>query len=213
VDGAFGLWARVSPELAGSIRGVELADSWATDAHKMLNTPYDAGFGIVRDAAAHTGAMDISATYLVQAEGARDPSRFVPELSRRARGTPIYATIRALGREGVREMIEGCCANARRMRDLITKRAGVTCLNEVVFNQAIFRFAAPGTPGDGAAGDATTTRVATRVRESGECWVQSSQWRGRTVMRFSVSDRATTPADIERAAAAVLKAYDEETRA
>jgi len=213
VDGAFGLWARVSPQLAGSIRGVELADSWATDAHKMLNTPYDAGFGIVRDAAAHTGAMDISATYLVQAEGARDPSRFVPELSRRARGTPIYATIRALGREGVREMIENCCANARRMRDLITKRAGVTCLNEVVFNQAIFRFAAPGTPGDDAAGDATTTRVATRVRESGECWVQSSQWRGRTVMRFSVSDRATTPADIERAAAAVLKAYDEETRA
>jgi glutamate/tyrosine decarboxylase-like PLP-dependent enzyme len=151
VDGAFGLWARVSPELAGSIRGVELADSWATDAHKMLNTPYDAGFGIVRDPAAHVGAMDISATYLVQAEGARDPSRFVPELSRRARGTPIYATIRALGREGVREMIEGC--------------------------------------------------------------VQTSQWRGRTVMRFSVSDRATTPADIERAAAAVLQAYDEETRA
>ncbi|HTL49678.1 MAG TPA: pyridoxal-dependent decarboxylase, partial [Steroidobacteraceae bacterium] len=183
------------------------------DAHKMLNTPYDAGFGIVRDSAAHVGAMDIAATYLVQAEGARDPSRFVPELSRRARGTPIYATIRALGREGVREMIEGCCANARRMRDLLIKRAGVTCLNDVVFNQAIFRFAAAGKAGDVTAADATTTRVATRVRESGECWVQSSQWRGRTVMRFSVSDRATTAADIDRAAAAVLKAYEEESRA
>jgi glutamate/tyrosine decarboxylase-like PLP-dependent enzyme len=213
VDGAFGLWARVSPELAGPIRGVELADSWATDAHKMLNTPYDAGFGIVRDAAAHLGAMDISASYLVQAEGARDPSRYVPELSRRARGTPVYATIRALGRQGVREMIEGCCANARRMRDLLTARDGVTCLNDVVFNQALFRFAAPGRGGDEAAGDALTVAVATRVRESGECWVQSSEWRGREVMRFSVADRATTPADIDRAAAAVLKAYDEETRA
>jgi glutamate/tyrosine decarboxylase-like PLP-dependent enzyme len=207
VDGAFGLWARVSPELNRTIRGVELADSWATDAHKMLNTPYDAGFGIVRDPAAHLGAMDISASYLVQAEGARDPSRYVPELSRRARATPIYATIRALGRQGVREMIETCCAHARRMRDLLTARKGVACLNEVVFNQAIFRFSAPGRADDRAA-DALTAEVATRARESGECWVQSSTWRDRTVMRFSVVDRATTAADIERAAAAVLAAYE-----
>jgi glutamate/tyrosine decarboxylase-like PLP-dependent enzyme len=209
VDGAFGLWARVSPELSRHIQGVELADSWATDAHKMLNTPYDAGFGIVRDSAAHLGAMDITASYLVQAEGARDPSRYVPELSRRARATPIYATIRALGRQGVREMIEACCANARRMCDRLTARPGVTCLNDVVFNQAIFRFAAPGRPGNEATADALTADVATRARQSGECWVQHSQWRGRTVMRFSVADRATTAADIDRAAAAVLKAYDE----
>jgi glutamate/tyrosine decarboxylase-like PLP-dependent enzyme len=208
VDGAFGLWARVSPELDRAIQGVELADSWATDAHKMLNTPYDAGFGIVRDPAAHLGAMDISASYLAQAAGARDPSRYVPELSRRARATPIYATIRALGRQGVREMIETCCAHARRMRDLLTARPGVACLNEVVFNQAIFRFSVPGRASDEAASDALTAEVARRARESGECWVQSSSWRNRTVMRFSVVDRATTVADIERAAAAVLKAYD-----
>jgi glutamate/tyrosine decarboxylase-like PLP-dependent enzyme len=209
VDGAFGLWARVSPKLNRFIQGVELADSWATDAHKMLNTPYDAGFGIVRDSAAHLGAMDISASYLAQAAGARDPSRYVPELSRRARATPIYATIRALGRQGVREMIESCCAHARRMRDLLTARPSVACLNEVVFNQAIFRFSVSGRASDGAAADALTAEVATRARESGECWVQSSTWRNRTVMRFSVVDRATTAADIDRAAAAVLKAYDE----
>jgi glutamate/tyrosine decarboxylase-like PLP-dependent enzyme len=209
VDGAFGLWARVSPKLNRFIQGVELADSWATDAHKMLNTPYDAGFGIVRDSSAHLGAMDISASYLAQAAGARDPSRYVPELSRRARATPIYATIRALGRDGVREMIESCCAHARRMRDLLTARPGVACLNEVVFNQAIFRFSVSGRASDEAAADALTAEVATRARESGECWVQSSTWRNRTVMRFSVVDRATTAADIDRAAAAVLKAYDE----
>jgi len=208
VDGAFGLWARVSPELARHIKGVELADSWATDAHKMLNTPYDAGFGIVRDAAAHTAAMGISASYLVQQAGARDPSHYVPELSRRARATPVYATLRALGRQGVREMVEGCCANARRMRDRLTERPGVTCLNDVVFNQAIFRFAPkPGV--DGKAADALTAEVVRRTFESGECWVQTSQWRGKTVMRFSVADRATTEADIDRSAAAVLKAYDE----
>lgn len=209
VDGAFGLWARVSPELSRTIRGVELADSWATDAHKMLNTPYDAGFGIVRDAAAHLGAMDISASYLVQAEGARDPSRYVPELSRRARATPIYATIRALGRAGVRDMIETRCSHARRMSDALTAREGVACLNEVVFNQAIFRFTRPGRASDEAATDALTAEVATRARESGECWVQSSTWRGRTVMRFSVVDRATTTADIDRAATAILRAYDQ----
>jgi glutamate/tyrosine decarboxylase-like PLP-dependent enzyme len=208
VDGAFGLWARVSPKLNRAIQGVELADSWATDAHKMLNTPYDAGFGIVRESAAHLGAMDISASYLAQAAGARDPSRYVPELSRRARATPIYATIRALGRQGVRGMIETCCNHACRMRDLLTARTGVACLNEVVFNQAIFRFSVPGRASDEAAADALTAEVATRARESGECWVQSSTWRNRMVMRFSVVDRATTAADIDRAAKAVLKAFD-----
>lgn len=208
VDGAFGLWARVSPELAGSIKGVDLADSWSTDAHKMLNTPYDAGFGIVRDAAAHTAAMGISASYLAQQAGARDPSHYVPELSRRARGTPVFATLRALGRQGVREIVSCCCANVRRMRDRLTERPGVSCLNDVVFNQAIFRFAPePGV--DGKAADALTAEVVRRTCESGECWVQTSQWRGKTVMRFSVADRATTAADIDRSAVAVLKAYDE----
>jgi len=208
VDGAFGLWARVSPELSRHIRGVDLADSWATDAHKMLNTPYDAGFGIVRDESAHTAAMGISASYLAQQAGARDPSHYVPELSRRARGTPIYATLRALGRQGVREMVERCCANARRMAELLTAHPGIACLNEVVFNQAIFRFApAPGA-GD-AATDALTAEVVRRTFESGECWVQTSQWRGKTVMRFSVAGRATTAADIDRSAAAILKAYNE----
>jgi glutamate/tyrosine decarboxylase-like PLP-dependent enzyme len=208
VDGAFGLWARVSPELSHRIRGVELADSWATDAHKMLNTPYDAGFGIVRDEAAHTAAMGISASYLSQQAGARDPSHYVPELSRRGRATPVYATLRALGREGVREMIERCCALTRRMRERLTAHPGVTCLNEIVFNQAIFRFE-PRRRGDAVSGDALTAEVVRRTFESGECWVQTSQWRGKTVMRFSVAGRATTEADIDRSAAAVLKAYEE----
>ena len=208
VDGAFGLWARVSPALAEGVRGVELADSWATDAHKMLNTPYDAGFGIIRDKAAHTAAMGISASYLAQQEGARDPSHYVPELSRRARATPVYATLRALGRRGVREMVEGCCARTRQMRDLLVKEPGVACLNEIVFNQAIFRFAPrPGAPE--AETDTLTAEVVRRTVESGECYVQTSQWRGKTVMRFSVASRATDEAEIERSAAAVLKAYAE----
>jgi glutamate/tyrosine decarboxylase-like PLP-dependent enzyme len=106
-------------------------------------------------------------------------------------------------------MIETCCAHARRMRDLLTARTGVACLNEVVFNQAIFRFSVPGRASDEAASDALTAEIAKRAHESGECWVQSSAWRSRTVMRFSVVDRATTAADIERAATAVLRAYDQ----
>src|SRR5262249_8489877 len=140
-------------------------------------------------------------------EGARDPSRYVPELSRRARATPIYATIRALGRRGVREMIETCCGHARLMRDLLTRHTGVRCLNEIVFNQAIFTFEAPSRPTDAGATDELTALVANSAREGGVCWVQSSVWRGRRVMRVSVVDRATTAEDIERAAAAVLEAY------
>ncbi len=214
VDGAFGLWARAAPDLAGSVAGVELADSWSTDAHKWLNTPYDAGFAIVRDAEAHVGAMAARASYLPQAEGARDCSHFVPELSRRGRATPIYATLRAIGRKGVSETVSRCCAHARKMRDLLTSRAGVECLNDVVLNQAAFVFH----PDDDAASsveaaNAFTKDVVARVMETGVCWVQTSEWRGRTIMRFSVCNRSTTDEDIQRSADAILSAYEEARRA
>lgn len=206
VDGAFGLWGRLVERARPRLEGVELANSWSADSHKFLNTPYDAGFAIVADAGVHVATMSATASYLPQEQGGRDPSHYVPELSRRGRATPIYATLRALGRAGVRDMVQGCCDHAARMRDLVTARDGVSCLNDVILNQAIFRFSAPG--GDEAAADRITADVVARVVATGECWLQTAQWRGQTIMRLSVSSRATTQADIERSAAAILAAYD-----
>ncbi|MEO1312013.1 MAG: pyridoxal-dependent decarboxylase, partial [Pseudomonadota bacterium] len=200
----FGLWARATPSLRHLREGMELADSWATDAHKWLNTPYDGAFAIVRDAAAHARAMSATASYLPAPEGERDPSHFVPELSRRARGTAIFATIRALGRAGIAEAVERCCANARLMRDLLTETPGVACLNDVVLNQAAFRFAAPN--GDASA-DALTKEVVRKAVETGEVFLQTAEWRGRTIMRCSVTSQATTEDDIRRVAEVVLDAY------
>lgn len=205
VDGAFGLWAQASPRTKHLTDCVELADSWSVDAHKLLNTPYDGAFAIVRDKDAHAGAMSFQASYLPQPLGARDPSHFVPELSRRARGTAIYATIRALGRRGIREAIEGLHDNSLYMAQLLTGEPGISCLNDVVFNQAIYRMSAEN--GDAAGADRLTDAVAIRVRESGEAWFQTAEWQGRRVMRCSISDHSTTRADIERAAQAVIDAY------
>ncbi|WP_370334903.1 aspartate aminotransferase family protein [Parvularcula marina] len=201
VDGAFGLWAQASPALRHLTKGVELADSWSVDAHKLLNTPYDGAFAIVRDRDAHAGAMSLAASYLPQQEGARDPSHFVPELSRRARGTAIYATIRKLGRQGVADAIEKLCANTKLMAELLTAEDGITCLNDVVFNQAVFSF-------EGASPD----DVALTVRQSGEAWVQAADWQGQRIMRCSVADHSTTEEDVERAASAIINAYRELAR-
>jgi glutamate/tyrosine decarboxylase-like PLP-dependent enzyme len=200
VDGAFGLWAQASPKTRALTEGVEHADSWAVDAHKWLNTPYDCGFAIVRDPAALVGAMAITASYLQASADERNPSHYVPELSRRARGFAVYATLAALGRQGVRELVERCCALTRRMRDALAGEPGIACLNEVVLNQAIFRF------GDD---DALTQAVADAVTASGEAYLHTAQWRGRAVMRFSVCSHMTTEADIDRTARAVLKAFRE----
>ncbi len=203
VDGAFGLWAAAVPGMRGALRGVERADSWATDAHKWLNVPYDSGLAIVRDPAAHRAAMTVSAAYLIQqtGEAARDAVDWVPEFSRRGRGFPIYAQLRTLGRSGVAELIARSCALARRAAEGLAAIPGATVLNEVVLNQVLVRFTPPG----GGEADAFTRRVVEGVQAEGTCWLSGSTWHGMGVMRVSISGQDTTEDDIDRSVAAIRK--------
>jgi glutamate/tyrosine decarboxylase-like PLP-dependent enzyme len=199
VDGAIGLWARISPELAPLARGLELADSWTTDAHKGLNVPYDSGISIVSDQAAHRAAMTLGAAYYVETTGAeRDPYNWVPESSRRARGFPLWALFRALGRAGIVEMVERDCRLARRMAERLAVEPGVAVVNEVVLNQVLVRF------GDD---DAVTRDVIARVQADGTCWLGGTTWHGMAAMRISVSNWSTTDADIDRSATAILRGF------
>ncbi len=199
VDGAFGLWARACPPRAAALDGIELADSWATDGHKQLQTPYDSGFAIVRDAEAHRRAMAISASYLPPPQGAdRDPSAYVPELSRRGRGVPAWAMLRQFGRGGVAAMVDQCCAVAEAMAGALAVAPGVELLAPVAFNQVIVRF------GDD---DAATLATVERVQADAVAFIGASQWRGQWVMRISVSSSATTLAEGETTVAAVLAAW------
>ena len=203
VDGAFGLWAAASPARRHLMAGAALADSWASDGHKWLNVPYDSGFAIVRDPAVHRAALSIGAAYLIAADaGRRDALDWVPELSRRARGFPVYAALRALGRRGVAELVERCCTLARRMAEVLGACDGVEVLNDVVLNQVLVRF----TPPDGGDADAFTRAVIERVQEDGTCWLAGTTWHGRGAMRVSVCNWSTTAADIDRSAAAILAA-------
>ena len=203
VDGAFGLWARTTGRRQGLVVGVEGADSWATDAHKWLNVPYDNGIAIVREAAALHAAMAVGGEYLIKGAGeVRDELDWVPEFSRRARGFTVYAALRSLGRRGVAELIEGSCAIAQRMADRLTAAPGVEILNDVVLNQVLVRFTPPG----GGDADAFTREVVARVQADGTCWLSGSVWRGQAVMRISVSNWATTEADADRSVAAILRA-------
>jgi glutamate/tyrosine decarboxylase-like PLP-dependent enzyme len=198
VDGAFGLWAAASPALAGLVAGAGDADSWATDAHKWLNVPYDCGVVAVRDRAAHGAAMGITASYLVRAgEADRSNSDWVPEASRRGRGFAVYAALRSLGRDGVAELVERCCALARRLASVMESADGVEVLNEVALNQVLLRFG-----GD----DALTDAVIGRVQADGTCWVGGTRWRGQAAMRVSVSNWSTAKGDIDRSAEAILAA-------
>jgi glutamate/tyrosine decarboxylase-like PLP-dependent enzyme len=202
VDGAFGLWAAASPALRQRVRGAEQADSWTVDGHKWLNVPYDSGFVFVRDSAAHRAATSLGAAYfVVSAEGERDSFHLVPESSRRARGFPVYAALRSLGRRGVAELVERCCALARRMADRLRADPGVELLNEVVLNQVLVRFVAP--PGGDA--DAFTREVIRRIQADGTCWLGGTTWRGRAAARISVSNATTTEADVDRSADAILR--------
>src|ERR1043166_5044616 len=169
VDGAFGLWAATSPAHRSLTRGIELADSVATDCHKWLNVPYDCGLVCVRDASAHQAAMSLNAPYYVT-KGAtqRDNCDWVPEASRRARGFTVYAALRFLGRNGVSDLVERCCRLAQRMAVRLAKDPNVTILNDVVLNQVLVRFAAPGTGGND---DELTAEVIRRVQEDGTCWL------------------------------------------
>lgn len=202
VDGAFGLWAATSPELRRLVAGVERADSWATDAHKWLNVGYDCGFVAVRDRDAHRAAMSATAAYLMQDAAHRDNWEYVLDSSRRARGFIVYAALRSLGRNGVREMVERCCRLAKRLSERLGAVDGVEILNEVVLNQVLVRFTPPG----GGDPDAFTREVMTRVQDEGEAWMGGTSWHGMGAMRISVSNWSTTEADIDRTADAILQA-------
>lgn len=200
VDGAFGLWGALLPELAAHTEGIGLADSWATDAHKWLNVPYDSGIAIVRNEAAHRASMTLKAPYYIAAPDAvRDPSQWVPESSRRARVFPLYCALRSLGKNGLREMIARNCAQARLMASLLAEDPAIRILNDVVLNQALVRFIPPR---DGDA-DAFTRLVTSKVQEEGTCWAGGSVWKGMAAMRISVSNWSTTEEDIRRSAAAI----------
>lgn len=203
VDGAFGLWAAASPAYRHLTAGVAAADSWASDGHKWLNVPYDSGFAIVKDPAVHRAAMSIGAAYLVAGDaGRRDALDWVPELSRRARGFPVYAALRFLGRRGVADLVARCCTLARRMAERLGAAPGVAILNEVVLNQVLVRFTPPG----GGDADAFTRTVIDRVQQDGTCWLAGTTWHGKGAMRVSVCNWSTTAADIDRSADAILAA-------
>jgi len=193
IDGAFGLWAAATPSLRHLVAGHELADSWATDAHKWLNVPYDCGIAICAHPDAHAAAMEYAAPYLhVGDEAARDPMGYSPEFSRRARSAPVWAAVRQLGRSGVAELVERCCAHARRFAERIVALDGCEVLNDVVLNQVLFRFA----------DDATTRAALATVQESGEAWMSGTIWEGRAAIRLSVSGWRTTTDDVDRTVAA-----------
>ncbi|GIJ60718.1 pyridoxal phosphate-dependent decarboxylase family protein [Virgisporangium aurantiacum] len=196
VDGAFGLWAAASPDLKPLLAGVERADSWATDAHKWLNVPYDSGLVFCAHPAAHRAAMGVRAAYLVHADGAgRDPLDHNPEFSRRARGFAVYAALRALGRSGVAEIVDRCCALARRFADRLGAADGVTVLNDVVLNQVLVRFDGP---------DERTRSVIDALRADGTCFVSGTTWRGRAAMRISVTNWTTDADDVDASVKAML---------
>jgi glutamate/tyrosine decarboxylase-like PLP-dependent enzyme len=207
VDGAFGLWARAEPTRKAFTAGIELADSWATDGHKWLQTPYDCGYAIVRHPEAHRRAMTIAASYLPTTEaGERDPSHYVPELSRRARGFATYAIIRHLGRAGVAAMVARHCRAAQIIAARVAAEPGITVLNEVMLNQMLLRFGGDG-DNDGAAADDLTRRTIARLQADGICFAGGAAWRGSQVMRLSVTSWYTTEAEAEIAADAIIAAW------
>ena len=193
VDGAFGLWAAATPARAHLLAGYADADSWATDAHKWVNVPYDSGIVFVREPAHLRGAMSTSAAYLVRGER-RDPYDYTPESSRRARGVEVWAALRSLGREGLADLIERSCRHASRFADGL-RDAGCVILNDVVINQVLVSFGDP----------ETTRQVIASLQADGTCWVGGTVWQGHTAMRISVSSWATTDDDVERSLAAMVR--------
>jgi glutamate/tyrosine decarboxylase-like PLP-dependent enzyme len=193
VDGAFGFWAAISPRYAPLLEGFSHADSWAIDCHKWLNVPYDSGIAVVRAPENLHRAMALSAAYLQTSE-VREPSHYTPESSRRARGIELWAAIRSLGREGLREVVERNCRLAKLFSERL-QRAGFEVLNEVVLNQVLVCF--------GSAEE--TQRIIAEVQNDGTCWCGGTQWHGRTAMRISISSWATTEEDVERSLAAILR--------
>jgi glutamate/tyrosine decarboxylase-like PLP-dependent enzyme len=196
VDGAFGLWAAASPRHASMVAGADGADSWALDAHKWLNVPYDCGVAIVGDAEAHAAAMSATADYLLASD---DGLTKTPEMSRRGRAIPVYAALRHLGRDGIAELVERCCAHATRLADEMAELDGAEVLNDVVLNQVLLRFDSD---------DERTTRVIEELQRGGEAWLGGTVWHGVTAARVAFSNWSTTDADVDRLAAALEVALD-----
>jgi len=194
VDGAFGLWAAAAPALAALTRGIERADSIATDGHKWLNVPYDCGIVFCADAEAHRAAMLLQAPYVIGSSSERDPHEFVPEESRRARAVPVYAALRSLGRAGFADLVERCCRLARRFADGL-RSAGLEVLNDVVLNQVLVTFGDPD----------RTRRTIAAIQQDGTCWCGGTQWQGHTAMRISVSNWRTTESDVDRSLEAIVR--------
>jgi glutamate/tyrosine decarboxylase-like PLP-dependent enzyme len=191
VDGAFGLWAAVPAERRHLVEGVARADSWATDAHKWLNVPYDCGVAFTAHPASHSGAFSARAPYLIADADTREQIDWNPEHSRRARAFTVYAAIRSLGRTGIAEMVERCCRHARTLADGL-EQIGAEILNDVELNQVLFRFAS----------DEETNAVLRAVQDSGEAWMAGTTWDGRAAIRISVSNWQTSDEDVERTLAA-----------
>ena len=203
IDGAFGLWVAASERYRHLVKGVEKADSWATDAHKWLNVPYDSGIVFVADPEAHKIAMTIPAAYKVEVENVRDQFEWGPEWSRRARGIPLYAALRTLGRNGVAEMIERCCELTLDIVKKLGELPGVEVLTTPIINQGLVRFLAA--DGDH---DKRTDEVINRINQSGEAWFGPTTWNGMRVMRISLSNFRTTVEDIDRTVAAIKAALE-----
>ena len=200
IDGAFGLWAAAAPSLAHLVAGAAGADSWGTDAHKTLNVPYDCGIAIVADPVAMRSTFGAHASYLITDDsGPGDPLEKVPEFSRRARGVPVWAALRSLGRSGVAALVEGLTGHARALADGIAGIDGARVVNDVVYTQVCVEF------GD----DARTRAVTARLIADGTVWMSGSRWRGRDILRISVSNWATDADDVRRSVDAIRRASTE----
>jgi len=206
VDGAFGLWARVSPPHRALASGIDLCDSWTTDGHKYLNVPYDSGFAFVRDAASHRAALTLSTSYLPAGGAARDQLDWNPEFSRRARAFPVYAAIRELGRSGLADMIGRTCRHAAALTSQLAALPNAQLLAAPVFNQGLVRFRSPKANATEADHDAATDAVIAAINASGEALFGGVTWRGRRAMRISVCNWRTSDEDVARAVAAAANA-------
>jgi len=198
IDGAFGLWAKATPNRNNLTNGIEEADSWATDAHKWLNVPYDSGIVFVRDVKSLTASMSTSAAYLIEGKK-REPFYYVPEISRRSRGIEIWAALRSLGKKGLRDLINRNCEYANIFAERL-QRKGITILNEIVLNQILVSFG----------NSDYTNRVIKRVQEDGTCWCGGTVWQKQTAMRISISSWKTTEEDIIKSADAIIKIASDE---
>jgi glutamate/tyrosine decarboxylase-like PLP-dependent enzyme len=203
VDGAFGMWASASAARRHLVAGINEADSIAADAHKWLNVPYDSGLVFCRHPQSHRAAMSLSAAYIVEDAVERDPHLYVPEESRRARAVPVYAALRTLGTDGLRDLVDRCCDLSTRLSDRLSAHRSVRRLTDVVLNQQLIRFEA-----DGHDADTLTRAVIAAVQADGTCWLGGTTWHGMAAMRISISHWATTEDDVDRSAEAILRAVN-----